>query len=122
MNQNLNLNEQAKEILRIAEKYGVESNFFFLTTFKRYQVQIKMLTDLEKTIYEEGMTVEKSYSKGTKNTYVHPAVSAYNKTADCANKTVATLVKIITLLRARGGSDEPDPLLEFISGRRNSID
>ncbi len=38
-----NLNEQAQEILRIAEKHGVESNFFFLTTFKRYQVQIGIL-------------------------------------------------------------------------------
>lgn len=35
----ISLNEQAQEILRIAERYGVEQNFFFLTTFKRYQVQ-----------------------------------------------------------------------------------
>jgi predicted secreted Zn-dependent protease len=116
-----NLNDQAQEILKSAEKHGVESNFFFLTTFKRYQVQIKMLTDLEKTINDEGMTIQKTYSRGEKNTYVHPAVSAYNKTADCANKTVATLVKIITLLRARDSGDEPDPLLEYLSGKRETI-
>ena len=46
----LNLNEQAKEILEIAERHGVEQNFFFITTFKRYQVQIGILIDLEKTI------------------------------------------------------------------------
>jgi predicted secreted Zn-dependent protease len=114
----LNLNEQAQEILKIAEKHGVESNFFFLTTFKRYQVQIKMLSDLEKTIYDEGMTVQKTYSRGEKNTYVHPAVSAYNKTADCANKTVSTLVRIITALRPQDSSNEPDPLLDYLNGRK----
>ena len=53
----INLNEQARQILKIAEEYGVEQNFFFITTFKRYQVQIGILTDLERTINEEG-TVE----------------------------------------------------------------
>ena len=48
----MSLNEQAQEILRIAEQHGVEQNFFFLTTFKRYQVQIQILNDLEKTIKE----------------------------------------------------------------------
>ena len=35
----VDLNNQAKEILEIAEKHGVEQNFFFITTFKRYQMQ-----------------------------------------------------------------------------------
>ncbi len=43
----IDLNKQAKEILEIAEKYGVEQNFFFLTTFKRYQVQFGILNNLE---------------------------------------------------------------------------
>ena len=41
----INLNEQARQILKIAEEYGVEQNFFFITTFKRYQVQIGILTE-----------------------------------------------------------------------------
>lgn len=36
----MSLNQQAQEIMRIAEESGVQSNFFFLTTFKRYQVQL----------------------------------------------------------------------------------
>ena len=63
----IDLNKQAKEILEIAEKHGVEQNFFFLTTFKRYQVQIGILNDLEKTIREEGTLVTKEYVKGRKN-------------------------------------------------------
>lgn len=94
----IDLNKQAKEILEIAEKHGVEQNFFFLTTFKRYQVQIGILNDLEKTIREEGTLVTKEYVKGRKNVYSHPAISDYNRTTDSANKTVVTLMKIITTL------------------------
>ena len=50
MANNKTLSEQAQEILAIAEKHGVEQNFFFITTFKRYQVQINILTELEKKI------------------------------------------------------------------------
>ena len=42
----LSLTEQAQEILRIAEESGVQSNYFFLTTFRRYQVQLTMLLKL----------------------------------------------------------------------------
>ena len=95
----LSLKEQAEEILRIAEEHGVEQNFFFLTTFKRYQVQISILNDLEKTIKEDGALVTKEYVKGRENVYTHPAIGEYNKTATAANQTVTTLVKIITTLR-----------------------
>ena len=70
----LNLNEQASEILKIAEKHGVEQNFFFITTFKRYQVQLKILNELEKTIVDDGVLVTKEYVKGRENVYSHPAI------------------------------------------------
>ena len=46
----MTLTEQAQEILRIAEESGVQSNYFFITTFKRYQMQLVMLYELEKSI------------------------------------------------------------------------
>ena len=109
----MNLNEQAKEIIRIAEKHGVEQNFFFLTTFKRYQVQLGILNELEKTIQDEGALCTKEYIKGRKNLYTHPAVKDYNRTADSANKTITTLMKIITTLRDQKDT-EPDELLNFL--------
>ena len=112
----VSLNKQAQEILRIAEQHGVEQNFFFLTTFKRYQVQLQILNDLEKTIKQDGILVTKEYVKGRKNVYSHPAISDYNRTTDSANKTVVTLMKIITTLRDRQ-DDGPDPLLEILNGR-----
>ena len=95
----MSLNEQAKEILRIAQEHGVEQNFFFITTFKRYQVQINILNELEKKINEDGTLVTKEYVKGRGNVYTLPAIGEYNKTATSANQTVATLIKIIKELR-----------------------
>jgi len=112
----LDLNKQAQEILKIAEKHGVEQNFFFITTFKRYQVQISILNDLEKTIKTESTLVTKEYVKGRENIYTHPAITEYNKTATAANQTVQTLVKIITTLR--DGVDEDNELLEFLKSGR----
>jgi cell fate (sporulation/competence/biofilm development) regulator YmcA (YheA/YmcA/DUF963 family) len=109
----LDLNQQAKEILDIAEKHGVEQNFFFLTTFKRYQVQINILNDLEKTINSQGTLVTKEYVKGRGNIYTHPAITEYNKTSTAANQTVQTLVKIITTLRQSDDKEE-DELIKFL--------
>jgi hypothetical protein len=109
------LKEQALEILKIAERHGVEQNFFFITTFKRYQVQIGILNDLEKQIHENGTLVTKEYVKGRGNVYTHPAIRDYNRTTDSANKTVTTLMKIITDLRDVAG-DGDDELLNFLRG------
>ncbi|MGN1025514.1 MAG: hypothetical protein ACI4P4_03810 [Faecousia sp.] len=120
----IDLNEQAQEIIRIASQHGVEQNFFFLTTFKRYQVQIKILNDLERTIKEEGNTVTKEYVKGRKNVYTHPAIGEYNKTSTAANQTVQTLMKIIAQMRndddpdTGGDGGTGDELMDFLRGRR----
>lgn len=113
----MDLNQQAQEILKIAEKHGVEQNFFFITTFKRYQVQINILNDLEKTIKTESTLVTKEYVKGRENIYTHPAITEYNKTSTAANQTVQTLVKIITTLRDDNESSENE-LLEFLKSGR----
>ncbi len=122
LNNSIDLNAMAEEILRIAAEHGVEQNFFFLTTFKRYQVQIKILNDLEKTIKAEGNMVTKEYVKGRKNVYTHPAIGEYNKTATAANQTMQTLLKIVSTMRddgdGSGGDDSGDELIAFLRGRR----
>ena len=101
----LTLQEQANKILEQAEERGVSSNFFFVTTFKRYQVQMKILSDLEKAIAEYGATVTKEYVKGRQNLVANPAITEYNKTATAANGTVSTLINIVKSL-----SNEPDAM------------
>lgn len=111
------LQERAQEILKLAEESGAQSHFFFLTTFKRYQVQIKLLDELEKSIKDEGTLVSKEYVKGRKNLYENPAVAAYNRTTDSANKTVSTLMKIIRDYNVKEDSDEDeDPLMRYLNG------
>lgn len=113
----VDLNEQAREILKIAEDAGVQSNFFFVTTFKRYQVQLNILNELEKSLKSDGMQVTKEYVKGRKNLYSNPAIQDYNRTTDSANKTVATLMRI---LRNFGVDDaeeqDADTLMKIING------
>ena len=115
------LDEQAVEILKIAEETGVQTNFFFVTTFQRYQVQLSNLGELEKAIKETGTLVTKEYVKGRANIYVNPAVTEYNKTTDSANRTVTTLMKII---KGFAKEDEErdsgyDPLMAIINGEDN---
>lgn len=111
----IDLNQQAREILEIAQRHGVEQNFLFITTFKRYQVQINILNDLEKRIQEDGSLVTKEYVKGRENIYTHPAIGEYNKTATSANQTVATLIKIIKSLRSDDSDgDSDDELLSAL--------
>jgi hypothetical protein len=110
------LKEQADEILKLAEESGLQSNYFFVTTFQRYQVQLQILEELEQAIKDEGMLVSKEYVKGRKNLYTNPAVSDYNRTTDSANKTVATLLRIIKNFDAEQTQDDADPLMDIING------
>ncbi len=98
MKKMMSLQEQANEILVKAQERGVSSNFFFVTTFKRYQVQMQILANLEEAINEHGATVTKEYVKGRQNLVANPAITEYNKTATAANGTVTTLMKIIDSL------------------------
>lgn len=112
----ISLQEQAEQIIKIAEESGVQSNYFFVTTFKRYQVQLGILSELEKAMQDNGMLVSKEYVKNRQNLYANPAVSEYNKTTDSANKTVSTLLKIIKNFGVDDGQSEVDPLMELIKG------
>lgn len=92
---NMNLQEQAAEILRRATEKGVSSNFFFVTTFQRYQMQMKIIEKLEEEIEKNGTMVKKTYVKGRENISANPAIGEYNKTCTAMNSTVSTLIQII---------------------------
>ena len=113
------LRQQAEEVLRRAEEKGVSTNFFFLTTFQRYQVQMSVMEDLEKAIKEHGPTVTKEYVKGRKNIVVNPAIIEYNKTATAANGTVTTVIKVVESFAKEDREQSGDEFLEFL-GMKNA--
>lgn len=108
--------QQANEILKLAEETGLTNNYFFVTTFERYQVQLEILDTLKESINADGLTVTKEYVKGRKNLYTNPAVSEFNRTTDSANKTVATLLRIIKSFDVDTSKEETDPLIDIING------
>lgn len=112
------LRQQAEEVLKRAEGKGVSTNFFFLTTFQRYQVQMSVMEELEKAIKEYGPTVTKEYVKGRQNVVVNPAITEYNKTATAANGTVATLIKIVDSFGEEDKEAAGDEFLDFL-GMKN---
>lgn len=111
----MTLQEQADAIVKRAQEKGVSTNFFFVTTFKRYQVQMKIMSDLEESIKDDGATVTKAYVKGRENIYTNPAISEYNKTATAANGTVATLMKILTTFAEEEEKKPADLMSEFLA-------
>lgn len=92
-------------LLEEAKEKGIDENYLFATTFNRYEIQVGILLELEKTIEKEDTLVTKEYVKNRSNLYVNPAITEYNKTATAANQTVTTLVKLIDSL---GKEIEPD--------------
>ena len=118
----MSLTQQAQYIIKTAEKFGVEQNFLFITTFKRYQMQINILSKLERHIADGGLMVEKTYVKGKSNTYTNPAIKDYNRTADSANGTLQKLLLIIRTLRRDAADNVDDPLVRLLNGEREEGD
>ena len=118
INNTMSLKEQAEEILRIASEHGVEQNFFFITTFQRYQVQLNTLTKLQAELDKGELLVSKEYVKGRKNLVANPAIGEYNKTSTAANQTVTTLMKIIHSMRpvadTKTDDENNDPFINFL--------
>lgn len=105
---------KAEEIMKQAEKKGLTQNFFFVSTFNRYLVQLEILDNLEVEIKTYGATVTKEYVKGRENLVANPAITEYNKTSTAANGTVATLIKILDSVKTE--DDGEDSLSAFING------
>ena len=118
MAKKIDLEKQAQEIIELAEKYNVENNYLFVTTFERYSTQLKVLERLKKEIESKDTepTVKKEYVKNRGNVYVNPLYPEYNRAVDSANKTVATLIRIIKTFSAEAKAEDVDPLMSIING------
>ena len=116
------LQEQAEEIKKLAEESGVQTNFFFVTTFDRYLSQLAILEELKASIEDNKSLVKQTYVKGRSNVVLNPAIRAYNSTTDSANKTVTCLMRIISGFKDENEDKDIDPLLAIINGNDNDAD
>ena len=116
------LQEQAEEIKKLAEESGVQTNFFFVTTFDRYLSQLAILEELKASIDDNKSLVKQTYVKGRSNVVLNPAIRAYNSTTDSANKTVTCLMRIISGFKDENEDKDIDPLLAIINGNDNDAD
>ena len=108
---------QCAQLEKMAQESGLKNDDLFLTTFDRYKTQIEILEQLKAIIEADGIVVTKEYVKGSKNVYTNPAVNSYNRTVDSANKTCATLMKILKEFRVKHESSaEDDPLVRALMG------
>lgn len=110
--------ETAAGIIRLAKEAGVEDNAIFKKTLERYLTQQDILDQLEQSMKEDGMLVEKEYVKNRKNIYSNPAVTEYTRVLDSSNKTAATLMRIIKNFSegAAGKAERKDDLMAAING------
>lgn len=111
------LEVKADEIVQMAAEAGLQQNFFFISTFERYRVQMRLAEQLKQVFEKDGMLTTKEYIKGKPVLVPHPAVLEYNRTTDSANKTVASLLRILRDLNMSTRKVEKDPLMEVLTGK-----
>jgi len=109
-----------QEIKDRAELAGVEQNVFFLSTLERYEYQIKIIDELQKSIDEaidgEGVTVIKEYVKGRENVVINPVFPEHSRQVAAANKSVETLIRIIKSFSSTKEEHPDDPLMDILNG------
>ncbi len=103
-----------KEIMQMAQSYGVAENALFQTALKNYETVQKSIRLINETLDNEELTVKKEYVKGRENVCIHPLIKELPKHVEMANKTIDLLMKIITTY---GVVSESDELIDFIGGR-----
>lgn len=103
-----NVKEMAEGILQEAIERGYENDASFLTSYHLLEVQIEMLSSLEKSFREDGATITKEYVKGRENVYVHPAVDKYTKTSDSAFNKILKLREMMNQERELTSDDLDD--------------
>lgn len=110
--------ETVDGIIKMAKEKNVDKNPLFLKTLERFITLQSILDDLENSMEEEGLLVTKEYVKGRKNLYQSPSLREYPRILDCANKTAATLMKIIKAESDGSNTrqEKKDDLMEAING------
>ena len=102
-----------KEIMKLADDYGVNENILFVSAADRYVGQVEMIRKIEDELRERGMIIEKLNTNGDTVPVANPMAQQLPTYNDTANKTLGVMLDII----GRLGSAAPagDKLGEFLN-------
>lgn len=96
------------DFIHDAEALKLTDDYLFVQSFNAFENQIRLMDDLLKQIDKGGLMVVVPAGKDTSKTVVNPAVAEYNRMANLANKTSATLLGMITEKRKEIPADADD--------------
>lgn len=89
-------NKTYKDLVSMAEDYGVADNAMFLTALNQYCTQQKIIDEINRILLdEESLLSTKEYVKNRENIYAHPLVKELPKHSDAANRTANIILDII---------------------------
>ena len=89
-------NKTYKDLVAMAEAYGVADNAMFLTALNQYCTQQKIIDEINRILLdEESLLSTKEYVKNRENIYAHPLVKELPKHSDAANRTANIILDII---------------------------
>lgn len=106
-------NKTYADLMKLAKTYGVDKNALFIQAAEQYSVQQMVIQQIRDALQnDDDLLTSKEYVKGRENVYTHPLVKELPKHADSANKTLGTMLEIITKL---GKPPKPEgKLAEFL--------
>ena len=89
-------NKTYKDLVAMAEAYGVADNAMLLTALNQYCTQQKIIDEINRILLdEESLLSTKEYVKNRENIYAHPLVKELPKHSDAANRTANVILDII---------------------------
>ena len=92
-------NKTYSDLIKLAKTYGVDKNALFVQAADQYATQQMVIQQIRDALQnDEDLLTSKEYVKGRENVYTHPLVKELPKHADSANKTLGTMLEIITKL------------------------
>lgn len=84
------------KLMQMAADYCVDTNPLFISAARTYCKQMELIGQMQDTIAQDGTTTKKEYVKGRENVCCHPLVEQIPKHTDSANRTLQTMLTIIT--------------------------
>lgn len=102
-----------EELLELAKIYQVDNNAMFIAASKQYDLQIKVINLIREALEggKQDLIESKEYVKGSPNAYANPLIKELPKHSDSANRTLATMLDIITKLGQK--KEEESGLAKF---------